>query len=587
MTAGSGETAAALEGQQGKQQADIKRVVVLGGGFAGVYTAKYLTRMLGGRRDVHVELLSEENYFVFQPLLPEVAAGSINPNHVVNPIRDLVPDAQFRWCRIDHVDAQNKVVRVAQGEGRELVEVPYDHLVFALGKISDFASMPGVAEHALPMKDLDDAFRLRNHVFRCLELADLEQDPVEKRALLTFVIAGGGFSGVETIGELSEMLHKCIPSFRNVDMGEVRMCLVHSRDVVLQEMAPVLGQAADKVLRQRNVEMILKARVRAATRHGVYLSTGQFLPARTFVCTVGNAANPVVKDILGRGGFAEGLIQGRGVGVFETDLTLACKDRPGYWAVGDNAGVPDPINGGLCPPTAQFAIREAKTCARNVVAAIDGRPLQEFRFKSLGMLASLGRRTAVAEIMGVRFSGFFAWCAWRIFYLSTLPGAARRLRVMLDLMLDLFFRRDIAQIQTVRSRIVRIDHYETGETIITKGEIGREVFIVKRGEVEVYQPAFDGGAEQLIAKLGKGDVFGEKALLEDTPRNASVRAKTAVDLLVISRDDFTAMVCQFPVLDDYFEKLMKERYPTQVPHSVPLSQAIARPVHQPGTGRGH
>jgi NADH dehydrogenase len=158
--------------------------------------------------------------------------------------------------------------------------------------------------------------------------------------------------------------------------------------------------------------------------------------------------------------------------------------------------------------------------------------------------------------------------------------------VTLDLILDLFFPRDIAQIQTTKKRVVRVDHYEPEETIIAKGEIGRELFIVKRGEVEVFQPALDGGTEQVIAKLGKGDVFGEKALLEDTTRTASVRAKTAVDVLVISRDDFTAMVCQFPVLDEYFDRLMKERYPTQVPVTVPIAQVIARPVRQPGTGRG-
>jgi NADH dehydrogenase len=331
----------------------------------------------------------------------------------------------------------------------------------------------------------------------------------------------------------------------------------------------------------------LKARVRAATRHGVYLSTGQFVATRTFVCTVGNAANPVVKDILGSGDFVEGLVDGRGVGVFETDLTLRCKGRPGYWAVGDNAGVPDPISGGLCPPTAQYAIREAKTCAQNIIATIDGRPLGQFRFRSFGMLASLGRRAAVAEIMGVRFSGFLAWCAWRGFYLSMLPGAVRRVRVTLDWILDVFFPRDIAQTQTVRSRIVRVDHYEAGEIIIAKGEIGRELFIVRRGEVEVFQPADDGGGEEVITKLHRGDVFGEKALLEDTLRSASVRAKSAVDVLVISREDFTAMVCQFPVLDEYFDKLMKERYPAQVPDAVPISQAIARPVRQPGTGRSH
>lgn len=562
------------------------RVVILGGGFAGVYAAKYLTRLLGRRRDVHVELLSEENYFVFQPLLPEVAAGGINPNHVVNPIRDLVPRARFRWCKIDGVDTGRKVVRVAQGEGRALVEVPYDHLVFALGKISDFSSMPGVNEHSLAMKDLDDAFRLRNHVFRCLELADLETDPAERRALLTFVVAGGGFSGVETLGELSEMLHKVVPSFQNVDLSEVRLCLVHSREQLLPEMSPALGKAAEKVLRRRKIEMIMNARVRAATRHGVYLSTGDFLPTRTFVCTVGNAANPAVKEILSKGGFAEGALGGRGIGVFATDRKLRCQGQPGYWAVGDNAGVPHPQReGDLCPPTAQFAIRQAKTCARNILASIDGRPLADFQFSGLGMLASLGHRSGVAEILGIRFSGFFAWCAWRSFYLSTLPGFGRRLRVALDWTLDLFFPRDIAQVLAAPVQKLRIDHYEESEIIINKGEIGRELYIVKSGEVEVFQPANDGAAEQTIATLGKGEVFGEKALLEDTLRTASVRAKTAADLLVISREDFTAMVCQFPVLDDYFNKLMKERYPEQFRAAEPLLATVAKPVKQPGTGR--
>jgi NADH dehydrogenase len=563
------------------------RVVILGGGFAGVYTAKYLTSMLGRRRDVHVELLSEENYFVFQPLLPEVAAGGINPNHVVNPIRDLVPKARFRWCTINGVDTDRKVVLVAQGEGRALVGIPYEHLVFALGKISDYSSMPGVNEHSLAMKDLDDAFRLRNHVFRCLELADIESDPAEKQSLLTLVVAGGGFSGVETLGELSEMLHRVIPSFQNVSMKEVRLCLVHSREQLLPEMAPALGETAKGILRKRNIEMILGARVRAATRHGVYLSTGQFLPTRTFVCTVGNAANPVVKDIL-RAGFVEGKVGGRGIGVFATDPSLMCTGRPGYWAVGDNAGVPHPQNAGeLCPPTAQFAIRQARTCAHNILASIDGGPLTAFRFGGLGMLASLGRRAGVAEIAGVRFSGFPAWVAWRGFYLSTLPGFVRKLRVALDWILDLFFPRDIAQVLSAPAPKPRVDHYEPGEIIINEREIGRELFLVRDGEVEVFHPAADGGTERIVATLGKGEVFGEKALLEDTLRTASVRAKTPVDLLVISRENFTAMVTQFPVLDDYFRRLMKERYPAEVPDAIPLAQTIAQPVRQPGTGRGH
>lgn len=566
-----------------KRIAEAKqRVVVLGGGFAGVYTALYLTQMLGRRRDVHVELLSEENYFVFQPLLPEVAAGGVNPNHVVNPIRDIVPKAQFRWCKVIDVDVERQIVRVAQGEGRELVEVPYDHLVFGLGKVSDFSSMPGVSEHSLAMKDLGDAFELRNHVYQCLELADVEDDPAEKQALLTFVVAGGGFSGVETIGELSEMLHKVIKAFHNISMSEVRLVLVHSRDTLLPEMTADLGDAAKKILKARGIEMALGARVRAATRHGVYLSTGQMIPTRTFVCTVGNGANPIVKDTLRRWSFVEGTVKGRGVGVFQTDLTLACTGKPGYWAVGDCAGVPDPHGDELCPATAQFAIRQAKTCAHNILAVIDGKPPKKFAFKALGMLASLGRRSAVADMMGIRFSGFLAWFAWRTVYLSKLPGLVRRLRVTLDWTLDLFFPRDITQIQTMKANRMRVDHYEPGEIIISRDEVGRELFIVKSGEVEVFTPADQAVPEASIARFRRGEVFGEKALLTDQPRLASVRAVTSVDVLVMSRDDFRAMVDQFPVLDDYFDKLLKQRYPTELPADAPLLESMAKPVAMPG-----
>lgn len=559
-------------------------VVILGGGFAGVYTAKYLTDMLGGRKDVHVELLSEENYFVFQPLLPEVAAGGVNATHVVNPIRDIVPKAQFRWSKVQHVDVKKQIVYAAQGEGKELVAIHYDHLVFALGKVSDFSSMPGVAEHGLAMKDLSDAFRLRNHVFRCLELADVEDDHEEKQALLTFVVAGGGFSGVETIGELSELLHKCTKQFKNIEKHEIRMVLIHSRDALLPEMPAALGKNAEKVLRKRNVEMIMGARVKASTPQAVYLSNGQTVPTRTFICTVGNAPNPVVKKMLKDDGFAEGKVGGRGIGVFEADLELQCTGKNNYWAVGDCAGVPNPtVAGELCPATAQFAIRQAKTCATNILASIDGKPekRKKFSFKALGSLASLGNRAAVADMMGVNLTGFIAWFAWRTVYLSKLPGIVRRLRVTIDWTLDLFFPRDITQLQTMRKEKLRVDHYEPGEMIIEKTEIGRELFVIQKGEVEVFAPGENGSAERIIATLGRGEVFGEKALLTDTPRTACVRAKSPVDVLVVGRNDFRALVDQFPVLDDHFDDLLRKRYPDVMDQDTKLKSMVADSVSLP------
>ncbi|MDP2339757.1 MAG: FAD-dependent oxidoreductase [Deltaproteobacteria bacterium] len=565
------------------RMANVKhRVVVLGGGFAGVYCAKYLTDMLKRRKDVHVELLSEENYFVFQPLLPEVAAGGVNANHVVNPIRDIVPKAQFRWSKVQSVDVKKKLVYAAQGEGKELVAVPYDHLVFALGKVSDFSSMPGVAEHGLAMKDLSDAFRLRNHVFRCLELADVEDDPEEKAALLTFVVAGGGFSGVETIGELAELLHKCTRQFHNIEISEIKLMLIHSRDILLPEMPEALGKAAEKDLRGRHVQMFMNARVKAATPQAVYLSTGDVLPTRTFICTVGNAPNPVVKKILEEDGFAEGKSKGRGIGVFEADIQLQCTGQTHYWAVGDCAGVPSPDGNGLCPATAQFAIRQAKTCANNILSVIDGKPekRKNFSFKALGSLASLGNRSAVADMMGVKLTGFIAWFAWRTVYLSKLPGIVRRLRVTIDWTLDLFFPRDITQLQTMRKEKLRVDHYEPGEIIIEKNEIGRELYVIQKGEVEVYQPAIDGHAEKVITGFTTGDVFGEKALLTDTPRTASVRAKTAVNVLVVSRPDFLALVEQFAVLDDHFDSMMHTRYPDLVTKGGKVKELVQAAVAQ-------
>ena len=371
------------------------RVVVLGGGFAGVYTAKHLAEALGKREDVDVELLSQENYFVYQPLLPEVAAGGIGPTHAVNPVREMARGVNFRLCEIDSVDFVNKRVRVTQGEGRRLIGVRYDHLVFCVGKISNFSTMPGVTEHGMG----------------------------------SFVVAGGGFSGVETVGELCELVHRSLEYFPNISKKDVLFKLVHSDRELLPEMPPKLRDVTKKVLEQRQIELVLSDRVRSASPDRVYLKSGRILYTYTFVCTVGNAPNPVAKEALSAGGFEEAKHNGKATGLFATDDMLQCRNKPGYWAVGDCAGVPSPTGVGLCPPTAQFAIRQAKVCAQNIAATIDNKKLRKFQFKALGMLASLGQRNAVADLMGVHISGFIAWMLWRFIYLMKLPGFACTVRV--------------------------------------------------------------------------------------------------------------------------------------------------------------
>ncbi len=556
-----------------------KRIVVLGGGFAGVHTAKYLTELSRKDDDLVVELLAEENYFVFQPLLPEVAAGGIAATHVVNPIREMVPRARFRCCKVLGVDLDARVVRVTQGEGLEVVGVPYDQLVFCLGKVTSFATMPGAAEHAFAMKDLGDAFRLRNHVLRCLENADIEHDARRKKALLTFVVAGGGFSGVETMGELQELVDRSLKYFPHVAREEVRYVLVHASKVLLPEMPASLGRAAQRILEKRRVQVLLEARVRAATATMVYLADGRALPTNTFVSTVGNATNPVVRDVIHRGGFSEAEHGGRAIGIFETDRELRClsraevpaaggaalkSPREGYWAAGDCAGVPSPKGAGYCPPTAQFAIREARTCAENILATLRGKSTKPFSFEALGMLASLGQRSAVAKVFGIELSGFFAWFLWRTIYLMKLPGAVRRLRVMIDWTLDLFFPRDITQLQVFKVDSLRVRHFEPGEEIVRRGDVGRELFMIVKGQVEVIEARGQAKTEVLLNRLGEKEVFGERALLEDVPRNATVRAVGAVDVVALSRGDFIRLVEQLPTLSDYFAELLTKRHPKVV-----------------------
>ena len=553
------------------------RVVILGGGFGGVYTARHLTQLLGRRKDIHIELLSEENYFVFQPLLPEVAAGSINANHVVNPIREMAPKAQFRWCKVSAVDVQRKIVWVIQGQTQRLVGVPYDHLVFALGKVTDHSRMPGVSSHALAMKNVEDAFKLRNHVFRCLEQADIEQNSAERSALLTFVVAGGGFSGVETIGELSELLHKVIKFFKNIHRSDLKLILVHSRDTLLGEMHPSLGKAAGKMLERRGVTLRLKERTRAATRHAVYLQNGEAIPTRTFICTVGNAPNPICQRLIDREIFAEASIGNRPLGIFKTDLHMQCIGAQSYWAVGDCAGIPMPDREGeLCPATAQFAIRQAKICAQNILASIDPRNFKKstFKFKGLGTLASLGSREAVADMMGVRFTGFFAWIAWRTIYLSKLPGMLRRFRVALDWTIDLFFRRDITQMQPDEDPQLRLEHYEAGEIITGVNDISRQLYVIQSGEVRIQRRN-----GEYITTLSKGEVFGEKALLIDSPRTANVIANCACDVLVMTRSGFTHLVSQFSPLEQYFDTLIRSRYPELVDEAIGIQDLVAEAVH--------
>lgn len=412
------------------------RVLVLGGGFAGVYAAMALERRLGRDRRVAITLVSRDNYFLFTPMLHEVAASDLDVTHIVNPIRKLLKRASFYQGEVEAIDLQARTVRVSHGaESPHSHELGYDHLILALGSSTNFFGTPGAAELAFPMRTLGDALALRNRVLTSLEEADSECCAATRAGLLNFVVTGGGFAGVETIGAIHDYVRASLRFFPNLAASDVRMVLVHSGKTLLPELDPRLGRYAERVLRERGIEIRLETKVASMGEAGVQLSDGEHLPSRTLVWAAGNAPHALLGSLPCQ--------KERGRVLVDTHLRAAGAEN--VWALGDCALVPDPATGGFHPPTAQHASRQAKIVANNVAAALGHGREKPFSFRTLGQLASIGHRRGVAQIFGMRFSGFVAWWLWRTIYLAKLPRLERKLRVCLDWTLDLFFSKDLVQ----------------------------------------------------------------------------------------------------------------------------------------------
>ncbi|WP_326798222.1 NAD(P)/FAD-dependent oxidoreductase [Streptomyces sp. NBC_01808] len=403
-------------------------VVIVGGGFGGVGAARELDRRIGRGLDAHVTLISDSNFLLFTPLLVGVASSTVEARHVSAPVRAGLNHASFLHGRVASIDTQTRNAYVHAGQ-EGMLRVPYDQLVLAVGAVPHFFDLPGVGEHAFPMKSVEDATRLRNHVLGALEQADLEPDPAEQARLLTFVVAGGGFAGTELVAELFDLVHDVLHYYPRLHGLQPRFVIVHAGERLLPELSPTLGGYAQRKLGGRGIEFRLGARVSKATAEDITLDSGEAIPTRTLAWTAGNRPNPLVQQIMPKPAAVE--------------PTMQVPDVPGLWALGDCAKIPDP-EGGVYPPTAQHAIREGKAVAGNIAAVLGGRRPAPFRFGGLGVLVSLGHRTAAGEIGGRRVSGFLAWILWRSVYLSKLPGAEKRLRVLADWTLDLVFPRDIA-----------------------------------------------------------------------------------------------------------------------------------------------
>jgi NADH dehydrogenase len=411
-------------------------ILILGGGYAGLWTARRLERRLGAA-EANLTIVNDVNFMLFTPLLPGAAGGTLEPRHVVVPLREELKRTRLVLGRVEGADPVRRVARVCTAGG-DVQEHRYDHLVVALGSTSRTLPIPGLADYAIGFKTLPEAIALRNRLVRALEQAEVVEDEERRRALLTFVVIGAGYAGLEGIAELQDFGADLCRLYPRTKVSGLRFVLVEARDHVMPEIGPSLQLFAEKELRRRGIELRLGTTVEEVLPDGVRLSDGDTIRARTVCWTAGVKPVPVVAEL----GLPLGP-QGR----IETGQDCRVKGYSNVWAIGDAAAVPDPANPARpCPPTAQHGLRQGKTVARNIAATLHGEELTDFTYKTLGVFVDMGRYKAVAETMGIRWRGFPAWFLARSYHMLLMPGFRRRLRLVTDWTVDLFFSRDSSEL---------------------------------------------------------------------------------------------------------------------------------------------
>ncbi|MGA9890309.1 MAG: FAD-dependent oxidoreductase [Candidatus Acidiferrales bacterium] len=518
------------------------RVVIVGGGFAAVKFAETLRKKLRGS-ECEILLFNRENHMVFHPLLADVAGASINADAAVAPLRQMLPGVECRTERVQRIDLPASEIEFDSASGA-LARLHYDHVVVACGAESNLGIIPGMTEHAFAFKVMRDAIDLRQHIVRQMENAEAASELDRRRWYLSIIIVGAGFSGAEVAGEINELVRSSTRFYRNFRKEDVKVTLVHSHDQILPEVAPKLRAFAQKRMEKAGITVLMNSRAVAATHEGVQLQDGRMLAGATIVCTIGTTISPIV----------ERLNVPKERGRIRTVPDMRIEGQTSAWAIGDCAFIVNAFDNKPSPTTAQFAERQGRQAALNLVRILRSEPAQPFRFKALGQLCSIGGYEAVAEMLGMRISGFPAWLAWRAVYLFKLPTWSRRIKVALDWAWDVLFPRDLSFLSTDTTQQITRAYYRPGDFIHRRGELAQVFSIIEEGEVEVLQTTEESPEAKVIAILGKGDFFGEEALLAGRPHETSVRARTVVRLGQVGSALFSQMTGSFAPLRDLLGK---------------------------------
>lgn len=503
------------------------KILILGGGYVAITLTRGLRKAME-RGEVEVTVVSRENYHVFHGFVSEMMTGRIGAGQILSPIRRIFAPAKIHVGEIESIDLNGRLVRVTRHLDGRPQELHYDHLVFALGSVDHFELYPGLAEHAFRLKTYDDCFRLRNHLLSMLELAEIETDPVERRRLLTFFVAGGGYAGTEVAGELADWIRLMTKrEYKSIKREECRVVLVHPGEHILPELNHGVGAAgygkghprlvafAEQHLRGLGVEVMTSTRVTHVSPSEVRLSNGEQIPTRTIISAVGTKPAPILatldvaKDERGK---------------LKAARTLQVEGQTNLWTGGDCAWVPHP-KGGSCPPVGIYALEEGKVIAQNILRAVRGEPLRPFSYPGLGQAVSIGHRTAVGEMKGIEFKGLACWLIWRLMLIFYIPTWDRKLRLIADWLIWPLVGRDIVEMSVRDSDDYELSHhrYQPGEEILAAGRLDRYVYLILEGEVEVESPAG-------IARLGPGEHFGM------TGEDYRVVALTEVKALAVRED---------------------------------------------------
>ena len=453
-----------------------KHVLILGGGFAGIEVLKRLEKKFHDNKNVAITLVSRDNFLLFTPMLPEVSTGMIETRHIVTPTRSFIGKARFYEANVQSIDLNNKKVVITHSIGRQFQPtawdkhiLEYNYLVIALGSETNFFGMDDIKRNSFTMMSIDDAIILRNHILSMLEQASIEQHNKDlRKSLLTFVVVGGGFNGIETVGALNDFVRETIREYyKNINMTDVRIVLVNAEERILQQIDEGLGKWALQKLKSKGVEFIMHTQVKGATQTAAKLDNGSLINTHTIIWSTGVTPSKLIVNLPCEHDKGHRIV---------TNSYLEVPKYPGVYALGDCASITDPNTGKPYPPTAQHAIRQGKVAAKNIISSIKGkegiessRNKKKFDYKTRGMMAEIGKRAGVATFFGFKVHGFAAWWLWRTFYLANLPTTKKKLKVMSDWTSDLLFKPDVAMIKRfAKEQNENLEEYNDDSSIIKK-----------------------------------------------------------------------------------------------------------------------